>query len=353
MASKATSPKPVPFAKRPDNSAFKQQKLPAWYPALTAVTVLPFFFLTGLACILIGIWLFLTAAGIKQITVDYTQGGTCSLCSDLRKDRSQSLNSCECNVDFSLNENFTGDVFMYYGLTNFHQNVRFYMDSRDDAQLTGNENNLKNPSSLCAPFDKYKNGTPIAPCGAVANSMFNDTLRLFYKKDKNTQILVPFLNYGIAWYTDKHVKFQNPSPKNNLSAAFQGTGRPYYWQKTVYELDVQNSDNNGFVNEDLIVWMREAAFPSFKKLYRRLNCSQEFSNGLPLGNYSLLITYNFPVGNFKGRKSMILSTVSWLGGKNNFLGIAYLTSGAIITAVAVTMTVIHIKIGKKANVLED
>ncbi|KAG2457039.1 CC50A protein, partial [Polypterus senegalus] len=216
MASKATSPKPVPFAKRPDNSAFKQQKLPAWYPALTAVTVLPFFFLTGLACVLIGIWLFLTAAGIKQIT---------------------------------------------------------------------------NPSSLCAPFDKYKNGTPIAPCGAVANSMFNDTLRLLYKKDKNTQIVVPFLNYGIAWYTDKNVKFQNPLPKNNLSAAFQGTGRPYYWQKTVYELDVQNSDNNGFVNEDLIVWMREAAFPSFKKLYRRLNCSQEFSNGLPLGNYSLWITY--------------------------------------------------------------
>ncbi|XP_039600801.1 transmembrane protein 30C [Polypterus senegalus] len=155
MASKATSPKPVPFAKRPDNSAFKQQKLPAWYPALTAVTVLPFFFLTGLACVLIGIWLFLTAAGIKQITVDYTEGGTCSLCFDLRKDRSQSLNSCECNVDFSLNENFTGDVFMYYGLTNFHQNIRFYMDSRDDAQLTGNENNLK----CCPTFIMRKNQT--------------------------------------------------------------------------------------------------------------------------------------------------------------------------------------------------
>lgn len=27
--------------------------------------------------------------------------------------------------------------------------------------------------SYCAPFTTYQNGTPMAPCGAIANSMFN------------------------------------------------------------------------------------------------------------------------------------------------------------------------------------
>ena len=31
----------VPEQKRPDNSAFKQQRLPAWQPVLTAKSVLP------------------------------------------------------------------------------------------------------------------------------------------------------------------------------------------------------------------------------------------------------------------------------------------------------------------------
>lgn len=38
---------------------------------------------------------------------------------------------------------FQGDVFFYYGLKNFHQNLRRYMDSRDDAQTLGWESKLK------------------------------------------------------------------------------------------------------------------------------------------------------------------------------------------------------------------
>lgn len=64
---------------------------------------------------------------------------------------------------------------MYYGLSNFYQNHRRYVKSRDDNQLLGN---LKSdPSTDCAPFAfaNDSNGVlkPIAPCGAIANSMFN------------------------------------------------------------------------------------------------------------------------------------------------------------------------------------
>ncbi|RXM98988.1 Cell cycle control protein 50C [Acipenser ruthenus] len=223
--------------------------------------------------------------------VDYTEERDCAECYTLRLDRANSIIDCACTVFFSLSEAFKGDVFMYYGLTNFHQNQRHYMVSRDDAQLVGRQYNLKNPSITCVPFDKYKNGTPIAPCGAIANSLFNDTLQLFYHSDKNTETPVPLLKTDISWFTDRTVKFQNPSPKDNLTAAFAGTARPFYWWKPAYQLSVEEN-NNGFVNEDLIVWMRQAAFPSFKKLYRQLNRTQEFNDGLPAGNYSVKISYS-------------------------------------------------------------
>lgn len=57
------------FSRRPDNSAFKQQRLPAWTPMLTAQTVLPFLYFTSLICLLLGIWLTLTVHSIQEIKV--------------------------------------------------------------------------------------------------------------------------------------------------------------------------------------------------------------------------------------------------------------------------------------------
>lgn len=60
----------------------------------------------------------------------------------------------------------------------------------------------------------------------------------------------------------------------------------------IWELDTENPSNNGFKNEDLIVWMRTAALPDFRKLYRRIDHSNEFEIGLPKGNYTLHIKYS-------------------------------------------------------------
>lgn len=50
------------------------------------------------------------------------------------------------------------------------QNHRRYVRSRDDLQLHGQLNGKV--SSDCDPFGTF-NDTPIAPCGAIANSLFN------------------------------------------------------------------------------------------------------------------------------------------------------------------------------------
>lgn len=56
-------------SRKPDNTAFKQQRLPAWQPILTAGTVLPAFFVIGLIFIPIGIGIFVTSNNIREFEV--------------------------------------------------------------------------------------------------------------------------------------------------------------------------------------------------------------------------------------------------------------------------------------------
>ncbi|KAM3607500.1 uncharacterized protein V6R79_008874 [Siganus canaliculatus] len=346
---------PGPFARRPDNSAFKQQRLPAWSPMLTASTVLPFFYLAGLICLLFGVWLQLTVQSTREMKMDYTEAGTCNLCFEQRKNASYATKTCQCKVVFEIKTAFKGDVFFYYGLQNFHQNLRRYMDSRDDAQLLGQLANLKDPSTYCSSFRTNQDGLPIAPCGAVANSMFNDTFSLAYVRPDEEPIPVPLYRRGITWYTDKNIKFHNPKSGNlTLAEVFNGTVMPPFWQRPVYDFSPSDPSNNGFLNDDLIVWMREAAFPTFKKLHGILNRgSLPFTNGLPAGNYSIDIVYNFPVQPFNGRKYVVLTTLTWFGGQNNFLPIAYLVTSGLVLVTAVVLTVVWWKFGKNGKNMQE
>ncbi|XP_071614724.1 cell cycle control protein 50C-like isoform X3 [Heliangelus exortis] len=207
----------------PDNSAFKQQKLPAWKPQLTLATVLSTFFLTGALCLSVGVCLILSANSVREIQIDYSD--RCSDCSKLRENTSNWNKECYCFVNFTLKEDILGDVFMYYGLQNFYQNHRRYMVSRSDAQLLGQNVNIQ--KSYCAPFTTYQNGTPMAPCGAIANSMFNDTIDLFYNINSSV-VQVPLLKTGNSWWTDKNVKFRNPK-SYNVSSAFAAS-----WEDSIH-----------------------------------------------------------------------------------------------------------------------
>lgn len=132
--------------------------------------------------------------------------------------------------------------------------------------------------------------------------MFNDKFKLYYnsapyKRKTNSRksyyddepgIRVSILNTGIAWPTDKEYKFRNPpnfGPDKYV--------KPDLWDEPPWELD-SNPDNNGYQNENFIVWMRNAAFPQFKKLWGRINHDGgdgRFSKSLPKGNYTLEVDY--------------------------------------------------------------
>ena len=143
------------------------------------------------------------------------------------------------------------DVFLYYKLTNFYQNHRRYVKSRDDNQLAGKLAPKDTPSDDCNPFRDI-DGVPIAPCGAVANSLFNDTLKLYrcLKDDDDCKARqpVPVVRTGIAWPTDKSTKFQNPSG-TPLKDAFNGSVKPPFWSKNIWQLD--EDDGKGNIRSDI------------------------------------------------------------------------------------------------------
>ena len=78
------------------DSAFKQQRLPAWQPILTAGTVLPTFFVIGIAFIPIGVGLLYFSDQVVEYPYDYTEcvnrnGVKCS-------EEIENGNNCTCII---------------------------------------------------------------------------------------------------------------------------------------------------------------------------------------------------------------------------------------------------------------
>ena len=64
------------------------------------------------------------------------------------------------------------NVYIYYGLDNYYQNNRQYVQDLDLKQLGGD-------TTIGEPTGDYCTDNPDAyPCGAIANSFFNDTLSI-------------------------------------------------------------------------------------------------------------------------------------------------------------------------------
>lgn len=83
--------------------------------------------------------------------------------------------------------------------------------------------------------------------------------------------------------------------------------------------------------------MRTAALPTFRKLYGKIEVDLQRDEiiNVTLGN-------NYNTYSFSGKKKLVLSTTSWLGGKNDFVGIAYLTVGGLCFFLALVFLVIYL-----------
>lgn len=329
LASKKTSPENEdPNYNDKYNNNYKKKFIPKknrfeWRPVPTIRSTTLCFFIFGLIFLAIGGILLYLSQQIKEFVIRYDNLNTCDL-------SNKNFTSHVCNISITLEETFDPPVMVYYQLENFYQDHRRYIKSKSLPQLRGENLTLEGIKSDCDPITTVKDlgfyktignytlaPTDVAnPCGLIAKSLFNDTYKI-YDTDDN-ELFIDETN--IAWDSDKKGRFKR-HPNASL----------------VQWTDVEN--------EHFMVWMRPAGLPDFRKLWGRVKIQMK------PGKYNLIIKNNFPVESFQGKKSFVLSTVNMLGGKNNFLGIAYLIVGFICWIMAILFYVgyYHYNSDKKKN----
>lgn len=181
------------------------------------------------------------------------------------KYRDEQTNETICRLSFKIPESIEPPVFMYYRLTNFYQNHRRYVKSLDIDQLKGKPvDNKTIDGGSCDPLKLDDSGKAYYPCGLIANSMFNDTIKspeLLNDGNDDDPVVYVMTNKGIAWDSDKQlIKTTQYKPGQVVP--------PPNWQARYphnYTTEIPDLHDN----EEFMVWMRTAALPNFSKLSRR------------------------------------------------------------------------------------
>ena len=315
------------------DSDFQQQRLKAWQPLLTPLYIILTFLSVGVLFCIIGAVVLSTTSKVTEKAVRYdnlpltpsnSSASSSSSSSACDPSTATSSPSASC-FSLTIPTDMSPPIYVYYRLTNFYQNHRRYVKSRSDGQLQGMSSP---PFTTCEPL--ASNGDQsYYPCGLIAASTFNDTINATLCTsssssspssctDLSTATFSDLSNpswkkTGIAWPSDVQHKFKRvvPSyPYTNIS-----------WDGRVLP-DVED--------EDFIVWMRTSGLPSFKKLYRQIT-----DRTLPAGSTLVFsVDYQFPTAQYGGEKWVVVSTTSWMGGKNDFLGWTYVAVGIACVLVA-------------------
>jgi hypothetical protein len=359
-------------SRRPANTAFRQQRLKAWQPILTPKTVLPLFFIVGIIFAPIGGLLLYASSQVQELSIDYTECAKhapqseandnlnrTSTRREMPSDRVASsfktpmttqprwghsndtavypggvrLNTSVCTLEFTIPNDIQHPVLFYYRLTNFYQNHRRYVKSLDTEQLKGN---ARSPGQIragdCDPLDISPDGRPYYPCGLIANSLFNDTYdELIFRNEGDAGTPYEMSENGIAWGSERDLygktKYRPDEvvPPPNWADRFPNKE---YTNETLPDL---NND------EAFQVWMRTAGLPTFSKLAKRND-----SGVMKRGTYTLKIWDRFPVHEYGGTKSILISTRTVMGGKNPFLGIAYVVVGGLCILLGAVFTATHL-----------
>jgi len=363
-------------SRRPANTAFRQQRLKAWQPILTPKTVLPLFFIIGIIFAPIGGLLFWANSKVQELRLDYTDcivdapeyssqddnfaSMPSSKVHSAFRSSNQSINARwavaknvsisldysdpdadlradRCYLRFNIPEDMGHPVYFYYYMTNFYQNHRRYVESFNAEQLNGQARSYSQiQGSKCDPLDVPDDGNirkPYYPCGLIANSLFNDTFSLPRKiSGEGENRNYSMTKSGVAWASDADL--YEPSGYDNPEDIIP----PPNWRER-YPNGYSNSvpPPNLKEWEAFQVWMRTAGLPTFSKLYQKNE-----NETLTAGTYEVIVDYSFPTRAYKGTKSILISTRTIMGGRNSFLGIAYMAVGGICIILGAVFTVTHL-----------
>ncbi|XP_020269990.1 putative ALA-interacting subunit 2 [Asparagus officinalis] len=298
---------------------FTQQSLPTCKPSLTPVSVIITFLLMGVVFIPVGIICLHASDSVVEIVDRYDNECIPEVYRSNKlayiKDSSISKN---CSRTIRVQSHMKAPIYIYYELDNYYQNHRRYIKSKNDKQLVRGLD--QKDTSTCQP-EEYSNGLPIVPCGLIAWSLFNDTYT-FVRETVEMNVK----RKNISWESDRTHKYgKDVYPYNFQNGTLIGGAR--------LDPSIPLSEQ-----EDLIIWMRVAALPKFRKLYGIIEEDLEADELL-----TVHLTNNYNTYSFGGKKKLVLTTSNWLGGKNNFLGLAYIVAGCFSIFTAILFALLHVK----------
>lgn len=352
---------------------FTQQKLKAWHTVLPPTFVIALYVLGGVLFIAVGVYLLSVSWGVQEYSVSYGAGVV-----DKDDDGVSTLS-------LTVTKDMEPPIWVYYQLDSFHQNHRRYVKSRDDNQIKAAKpvQITKGGLADCAPAVMSDDGRALYPCGLVASSVFNDTFAIVSKGPKEDawhKVKVDSSARTIAWAADiDSGNFKNYDPEEKHSNGKLNQENLDMWllqrfppvaceqaelsdtkkYKPVYvgtkkagdhtaadcrgytknpECNFVDSkgkkiectgeykkvvvDDWGIESGHFLVWMRVAGLPTFRKLWGKVD--EKLLAGTKLHIY---VADNFPVKEFNGKKAIVISTSSPLGGRNDFLGSGYVVVG--------------------------
>ncbi|KAJ9554372.1 hypothetical protein OSB04_018417 [Centaurea solstitialis] len=267
-------------AKKPTYSKFSQQELPAWKPILTPGWVIATFLTIGALFIPVGLVALSASDTVVEIIDRYDEECIPDVYSTNPESFIQNpATEKTCVRSLRVPKKMVAPIFVYYQLENFYQNHRRFVKSRSDKQLRDPE--AYNDTHTCFPQARTSDGKPIVPCGLIAWSLFNDTYRL---STRGKEIAID--KKGIAWKSDMKAKFgSDVYPKDFQKGELIGGAK--------LDEKVPLSEQ-----ENLIVWMRTAALPNFRKLYGKIDVDIEAHETIKAE-----VENNYNTYKFGGRRS--------------------------------------------------
>lgn len=97
-----------------------------------------------------------------------------------------------CEIQFQINKEISGPVYMYYKLTNFYQNNRLYVKSVSFKQLQGAALTQSQLHDECEPLVGPPNSNKVYyPCGLIANSYFDGRKKFLIEDLLHRPLLSP------------------------------------------------------------------------------------------------------------------------------------------------------------------
>lgn len=247
-------------------------------------------------------------------------------------------NVTQCSLEFQIPAPMNPPVLFYYRLTDFYQNHRRYVKSFQADQLRGDAvDSATIESSLCDPLRLDNRSRPYYPCGLIANSMFNDTftspvLQNVQKGTADSSVYQMKNNSGIAWDSDKKLYGKTKYALDQIAV-------PPNWVDRYGGSDYTEAHPPPALEDDQAfqVWMRTAGLPTFSKLAQRND-----DDVMKTGTYQVDVNHFFPADIYGGTKSIIISTRTVIGGRNPYLGIAFVVVGGLCILLGAIFTATHL-----------